>query len=445
MVELVQRGARIAGQPPRRPQRHPRDRAERGGRRALADDVAHHDDRARRRVDHLVEVAAGRHVLARGAVDRGDVAARQHGRGLGAQPGGEDARHLHAVAEQPVVAQRVGDPPGQRVRHLEIGLVEAPVRLGRDQGERAEHLLAGAQRDDEQRGEADRLEQREVLVVLRRVAQHRRRDAAHQQRLARPDHARAPPVVVEPRGMARAQPARQLDLLRVEVRDRDLLEDPAGAGQVDRAPVGERRHGQLGDPLERGREVGRRAELAPGLDQHPLPDLGPSGRSDVLGDIDDHRGPPAVVEHHRGLRREPGLPAGAGVDAPHEHGRRRAPALQRAHPAHVVAGERPPVGVVEREPLEDRVERQRAQRVERRGADQLDGGLVREQDRALRVAHGHGVVHARARAPRPGGRPPRGRRCPARRRAARRARRGSAGRCRRRPPRGCARRASAAP
>ena len=61
------------------------------------------------------------------------------------------------------------------------------------------------------------------------------------------------PVVVEPDRMAGAQPVRELDLRRVEVGDGDLLEEPARARQVDPAPVGERRDGQLGDLLERRR------------------------------------------------------------------------------------------------------------------------------------------------------------------------------------------------
>ena len=77
-------------------------------------------------------------------------------------------RHLDAVAEQPVVAQRVADPARQRVGDLEVGVVEAPVRLRRDERERAEHVVAGAQRDDQQRGEPERLQQLEVLGVLRR-------------------------------------------------------------------------------------------------------------------------------------------------------------------------------------------------------------------------------------------------------------------------------------
>ena len=54
----------------------------------------------------------------------------------------------------------------ERLGELLVGVVEAPVRLRGDEREHAEHVVAGAQRDGEQRGEAERLAQQlEVLVV----------------------------------------------------------------------------------------------------------------------------------------------------------------------------------------------------------------------------------------------------------------------------------------
>ena len=40
-------------------------------------------------------------------------------------------READAVAQQARVAQRVGDTARQRLRHLLVGVVEAPVRLRR--------------------------------------------------------------------------------------------------------------------------------------------------------------------------------------------------------------------------------------------------------------------------------------------------------------------------
>ena len=144
VVELVQRRARIAGEAPRRAQRDARDGAERGRRRALAGHVADHDDRARGRVDHLVEVAAGLHALPRRAVAQGDLAARHLQRLVGREPRGEHVGDLVALAVQARVAQRLADAAPERVRQLEHVVVEAPVGLGGAHHQHAEDALPGA-------------------------------------------------------------------------------------------------------------------------------------------------------------------------------------------------------------------------------------------------------------------------------------------------------------
>ena len=138
VVELVERRARIAGEAPRRAQRDARDGAQRGGRRALAGHVADDDDRAGRRVDHLVEVAAGLHALARRAVAQGHLAAGHLRRLVGREPGGEHVGDLVALAVQARVAQRLADAAAERVGQLEHVVVEAPVGLGRAEHEHAE-------------------------------------------------------------------------------------------------------------------------------------------------------------------------------------------------------------------------------------------------------------------------------------------------------------------
>ncbi len=187
--------------------------------------------------------------------------------------------------------------------------------------------------------------------------------------------------------VASAQAPRERDLVRLEVGERRQLERPVRPGQVDRAPVGERGDRQLGDLLQRGVEVERRAEQPAGLGQQPLAELRALDGGDVLGDVHRHHRTVAVVVQHRGLDQQPPLVARLAIDPAHEPRRRLALVLARARPGQVVRGERPPVGVVEREALPQLRHRRRDQLLDRAGLHQPRRGRVGHHDPAAAVDH----------------------------------------------------------
>ena len=172
---------------------------------------------------------------------------------------------------------------------------------------------------------------------------------------------------------------------------------PPGPGQVDAAPVGERRHGELGDLLERRPRRRASAQEPAGLDEQPLAELGALGRGDVLGDVHHER--------RRGRRRprrpSPWTRATAGRRSRASTRRRsiggvRARRARAPAPRQLVVAERAPVGVVEREP---RPTAPRA-RLSRSSLERLGARAARAPPRLAsttrpsRVAHGDGVLHA---------------------------------------------------
>jgi len=392
VVELVERRTRLAGQAPGGPQRYARDRAQRSRLGALADDVAHHDDRARGRVDHVVEVAAGLHVLPRRPVDGRDLAARQHRRRLRAQAGRQRVRDLRAVAQQPRVAERVGDPLGERLGDRLVGVVEAAVRLRRNEGERPEHIVARAQRHDQQRGQAERLEQLAILLVERGRAHPLGVDVVDPHRRARAQYAGHGALVVDMHRMERPQPVRQRHLRRLQVGDGGEVEIATGTGQLDPAPVGERGDRLLRYLLQRGVEVERRAEQPPRLRQQPLAQLRALHGRDVLGQV--HREPRtvAVVLQDRALREQPALLAAGAIDPAHEHRRRVALAIPRSQRRNVPLRKRPPVGVVQREALPQLGHRRGDQALDGAGAHQGRRRRVGHHDPAVGVEDGHRIL-----------------------------------------------------
>ena len=95
---------------------------------------------------------------------------------------------------------------------------------------------------------------------------------------------------------------------------------PRPSGQVDRAPVGQPRHGELRDPLERLLVVEAGGQHLAGLGEEALAQLGLLGLGDVLDDV--HREGAALVLEQRGLRQQPVALAGGPVDAAREQLRR---------------------------------------------------------------------------------------------------------------------------
>ena len=85
-------------------------------------------------------------------------------------------------------------------------------------------------------------------------------DPGQQQRLAGADHLRGAAAGARAGRVALAHPLGELDLDGVDVRDRDVAQLAVGVGEVDRAPVAEVAHAQLGDGGQRALHVERRVE-----------------------------------------------------------------------------------------------------------------------------------------------------------------------------------------
>ena len=97
--------------------------------------------------------------------------------------------------------------------------------------------------------------------ILRRLDEHLVGDFAEAAAARRCASPRAVPVGASGSGGSRSRSARpDLDLGRIDVRERDLLQPAAVVGQLHRAPVGERGHRELRDALQRLPVVERRGE-----------------------------------------------------------------------------------------------------------------------------------------------------------------------------------------
>ena len=115
------------------------------------------------------------------------------------------------------------------------------------------------------------------------LAEHRVGQLADELRLAGADHLGDGALLV--RRVALLQLLGEDDLLRVDVRERDLEHD-AIVDDVHRRPVGDGRDGRARDRLERVDVVERRAEQLAGFEEEPLRLLGPLVIVDVGGRAD---------------------------------------------------------------------------------------------------------------------------------------------------------------
>src|SRR5690606_22404099 len=120
--------------------------------------------------------------------------------------------------------------------------------VGQIAADGAERLPAGGERDDDRGGDAELVQDREVLLVAGDRLEEVGRDLGQQFRLAGFDHAQRR-VRVAAAERERLEATEQRFLLRVDVDDLEAAYDVAVA-HVEDAPVGEHRDGQAGDALE---------------------------------------------------------------------------------------------------------------------------------------------------------------------------------------------------
>ena len=209
-------------------------------------------------------------------------------------------RFLGIAVEQRVVhseRRAARDVLGER----KILLVVVPARLGRDEGERAEHTTSGGERHDHRGAQPELAEHLEQLRrVAGRLDEELVRNVRGQLRLASSDHVRDAHRCVGIDGILLGQLVRPLDLLRVGVGDREPFDRAPGADEVDRAPVRELRHRERRDVrqclfvVERGgQRLGRLGEEAPVLGGACLrlvelsgADRGPGESRQRHGDLD---------------------------------------------------------------------------------------------------------------------------------------------------------------
>ena len=156
--------------------------------------------------------------------------------------------------------------PRELLGEREVALVVAA--LDRGEGERAADLAARDERHDDGRAIAERSHHRQVLGIRDRH-QHVVGHVADENRASRPQDLRAR---VSPLGVGRIrEPDLGGDVLQgIDAGEPDASHGAVALEEVDRAPVGERRHGEVRDPGEGGLVVERRGERDGRLGQEPM-------------------------------------------------------------------------------------------------------------------------------------------------------------------------------
>ncbi len=200
----------------------------------------------------------------------------------------EQALEPDALAEQAGVLDRRGRPTGEALGECDVVRLEAPAAVAADQGQDADDPAAGDQRDRDVGAERQRPEHLAMAVVAGRRVDHPGRDVGHVLRAPGPQDRRHAARRV---GIGRVRLLR-LDRERHEARvamsDRDPARDALLARELDDAPVGEHRDGEIGDGLDRALVVERRPEDLGRPGQEALALLGP----DPIGHVgvgDDRR------------------------------------------------------------------------------------------------------------------------------------------------------------
>ena len=156
---------------------------------------------------------------------------------------------------------------GDVLREPEVGVGVLAARLGVHERQRAEGAAVRDQRHHDHRPDRQRAHRAQVLGVAGAGHQHRVGDHRVQHRRGGADHVLDAAARVRIVGIAILQRARHLDAGRVDVRDRQPLDAPLLVDDVDGAPVGDVRNGELGHGPQRRLVVERAAEGAAGLGQ----------------------------------------------------------------------------------------------------------------------------------------------------------------------------------
>ena len=173
------------------------------------------------------------------------------------------------LAVQARVVEGEGGAPCHLPHEGDVVLVVARVPAGARERDGPQHVPAGAQRHHQHRRQGERADQLEVLGVPRARDHLLLGDLGQQQRLAGSDDLRGTAAGARAGRVALAHPLGELDLDGVDVRDRDVAQFAVGVREIDRAPVAEVAHAQLGDRgqrvvhvercVERGAHVGQEA------------------------------------------------------------------------------------------------------------------------------------------------------------------------------------------
>ncbi len=155
------------------------------------------------------------------------------------------------VAIEPGVVHGDAGPPRHFVEHGHVVVRERVVDAAADERDHAERVPAGRQRRQQHRTRSQFVQHPQVLRIARAARQHFVADV----RVER-GHAGAQDIVDARRrrrihGIARLEHARQLDLLRIDVRRDDALDRVVGLLDVDRAPVGDARNREVRQVAQR--------------------------------------------------------------------------------------------------------------------------------------------------------------------------------------------------
>jgi hypothetical protein len=206
-------------------------------------------------VDHLAGPVLGGDSVGDAVEDRAELIARLAQLGLGVA----HARVQVCVVERDRRARR------ERLRQLLLLGPEPATRLGGGEDDRAEHPPARGQRQHQRRPEAERPQRRQVLVVVGDGLEERLGDLGIDLRLAAPDHRRDTARGVGVGRVARDELARQRLLLGLAVRDRHHPDRAVGLLDVDDAPVGQERHGEPRQLVQRRLAVERALQRRAGV------------------------------------------------------------------------------------------------------------------------------------------------------------------------------------
>ena len=232
---------RVAGQ-----RRHP------GCAGTLAAHVANHEHPAVGVVvEDVIEIAAHLVELARRRVQRLHFGARDLRQRFGQQRALKDVGDARALGVDVRAFDRRAGAPSQPHGQAEVRRRQPAHRLDRGERDRPNRRFQGSeQRHDDHRPGAD---------LAHRLQARRRRggtgagglDVAEDARATRADHLRDRAGIVDRRRVSALQLLCLRDLRRVGVMYRQQLELVALVDEVNSAPVGDLRHDQPRDPLQR--------------------------------------------------------------------------------------------------------------------------------------------------------------------------------------------------